>query len=64
MNIRWKIANALNRLPKTCWVNLVEWAQSERRIWDLRGVNQEWLCDKDFESNSSCYCGKRKKETK
>lgn len=61
---RWKVASIVNRLPRTCWANLVQWALADRgqKLVDLSGnqedVRQGWLCRRDAETSGVCYCGK------
>lgn len=57
---RWRIAGALNRLPGTCWANLVSWALGSRRLFDRHNeddVRQNSLC-REASASGRCYCGK------
>lgn len=63
--IRWRIANLLNRLPGQCWTDLVSWALDGPRAARRRGDNLlPWrpitdLCRKDAgENDGRCYCSK------
>ena len=38
--LRWRIAYALDRLPWTCWANLVSWALERQ---SLRAIGQDWV---------------------
>lgn len=58
--VRWSIAYHLNRLPWTCWANLVSWAMRSRPLIDRNGdgdVRQDWMCRTATECGR-CYCGK------
>jgi hypothetical protein len=59
--VRWNIAYALNRLPRTCWANLVSWAMRSRPLIGRHGdgdIRQDWMCRRDAADNGHCYCGK------
>lgn len=59
--VRWRIAYALNRLPCTCWANLVSWALHSRPLIDrFNGgdIRQDAMCRRDTQDNGRCYCGK------
>ena len=59
---RWDLAALINRMPGTCWANLVSWALGSRPMLDLRNgddVRQDWMCASDAARNGRCYCGKR-----
>jgi hypothetical protein len=53
--LRWSVAAAVNRLPGTCWTDLVSFAQRYRRspLQLQRGV-----CRADAARCGTCYCGK------
>lgn len=54
---QYRIADLLNRLPGTCWANLVCWIEFGSPLsqaWDLTA------CKIDCANNGSCYCGKRR----
>jgi hypothetical protein len=58
--LRWWAAWQLNRLPWTCWANLVSWALHSRPLVDRNGdgdVRQDWMCRSDS-ACGRCYCGK------
>lgn len=58
---RWRIAYALNRLPGTCWANLVSWALGSGPLIDRYGdgdVRADSTCRRDAEACGRCYCGK------
>lgn len=65
---RWKVAGVLNRLPRTCWANLVGWALADRgqKLIDLSGnqedVRQDWMC-RSANDTGRCYCSKLKVPT-
>jgi hypothetical protein len=51
--LRWWTARQLDRLPFTCWADLVGWAQG----WhSLRDVRQDRTCT--TAPTGRCYCGK------
>jgi len=54
--LRWRIAEALNRLPGQCWADLAMWAAySQRRLpWSPIGES----CRNDLARNGACYCNK------
>ncbi|HRD59364.1 hypothetical protein [uncultured Nocardioides sp.] len=56
---RWRTAGWLNRLPRTCWANIVSWALGSRPIWDREmgdDIRRSPMC---FEPGQErCYCGK------
>ena len=63
---RWNVAYLLNRLPWTCWADLVSWAlrpkaSSSPRLYDLSGneddVRIKSMCRQASE-DGRCYCGK------
>jgi len=59
--VRWTIAHHLNRLPRTCWANLVGWALHSRPLFDRHGeddIRQDWICRRDAIECGRCYCGK------
>jgi hypothetical protein len=61
VKLRWKFADLLNRLPRTCWANLVSWALGSKPLIDRHGdgdIRQDWICRKDAGANGRCYCGK------
>jgi hypothetical protein len=64
--VRWWAAWQFNRLPKTCWANLVSWALHSRPLLDLSGneddVRQDSICRYDLARNGTCYCGKLRVE--
>lgn len=44
---RWRFASLLNRLPGTCWANIVSWALGYRALVDLRDgddVRRNYIC--------------------
>jgi hypothetical protein len=58
---RWMVASWINRLPRTCWANLVSWALGSRPLLDLRDgddARQDSICRFDLSANGTCYCGK------
>jgi hypothetical protein len=59
-NLRWKIANQMNRLPGQCWIDLVMWAQHGREdgqpVLPTRPIG--WACRSDMARNGGCFCGK------
>ena len=61
---RWTVAWWLNKLPRTCWSNLVSWALGDRKLWDPGNhddVRQNYLCGDGVSRTGSCYCGKLRK---
>lgn len=58
--IRWRIAHLLNRLPWTCWTNLVCWAIDGRRpdTGYVPGFKAGLACRADLDACGVCYCGK------
>jgi hypothetical protein len=57
---RWRIAGWLNRLPRTCWANIVSWALGSRPMFDSSGneddIRRTSAC---FQlGDERCYCGK------
>lgn len=74
MRTRFRIADLLNKLPRTAWCNLCDWALEgdperyrERVTEDgeppnrLRSAFDSDYCRKrsfDFAGNQQCYCGK------
>jgi hypothetical protein len=63
--LRWRIACGLNRLPGSCWADLVSWAldgsKAARRVGDSvlpwRPITD--LCHRDAAENGGhCYCSK------
>lgn len=55
--MRWRIAHLLDRLPWTCWTNLVTWALG----WNpLREIGQTDMCRRDAAESGDgcCYCSK------
>lgn len=65
---KWPIADALNRLQRTCWADLVTWALHERsgdkdedEYQRLRNKvsGGEWCRNESTtHPDRSCYCGK------
>lgn len=60
---RWEVAELLNRLPWTCWSDLVGWVmcvdRKERRDYPLRKAFAWKPCrGADYDRCGSCYCGK------
>lgn len=58
---RWALADALNRLPGTCWANLVSFALHSAPLIDRKGesdIRQDDMCRSDAARNGRCYCGK------
>jgi hypothetical protein len=58
---RWRVAGWVDRLPGTCWSDLVSWAlrYDGYRLWARRGP----YCkpgSPEFEWRGGCYCGKYK----
>jgi hypothetical protein len=61
VKFRWWFADLLNRLPWTCWANLVSWALGSKPLYDRHGdgdIRMDWICRTDFENCGACYCGK------
>ena len=61
VKLRWRIAGVLNRLPRTCWANLVSWALGSTPLYSRHhdnDVRQDWICRKDAAASGRCYCGK------
>lgn len=59
--VRWAVASHLNRIPGTCWANLVSWALHRGPLLDRHGdgdIRQNSTCRKDAADNGSCYCAK------
>ena len=70
--LRWRIAGALNRLPWTCWCDLVDWAgdhypKDERppllftnEVGTGVATNRAWSCRQEASTNRHgiCYCAK------
>lgn len=64
--LRWRIADAVNRLPCTCWAGLVSWAQrtspnTGRSLLECgsRSCREEARSHRD----RACYCGKFRSPT-
>lgn len=58
---RWTLARAVDRLPGTCWVDLVDFAQGNRPS----PVSSNRKCgpaSEDYRRCGSCYCGKLRTE--
>lgn len=55
-SVRYFIAGWLNRLPWSCWANLVMWAQGYRR-WPSDAFARS-VCKRDCAANGQCWCGK------
>ena len=57
---RWWMAAQINRLPRTCWARLVDWALHRRPLLDRYGddVRQDSMCRRDALACGRCYCGK------
>lgn len=57
--VRWRVANLLNRLHRTCWTDLASWANGTptegRTPLDLTAVTE---CRRAAARSGSCYCGK------
>lgn len=59
--VRWTTAHWLNKVPGTCWSNLVSWALHWRPLWSRYGdgdIRQDSLCRRDPDECGTCYCGK------
>jgi hypothetical protein len=59
--VRWTAASWLDKVPGTCWANLVSWALHSRPLLDRHGdgdVRQDWMCRHDVARNGACYCHK------
>ena len=65
---KWPLANALNRLKRTCWSDLVDWAlhkngeyrdedESYRLRYRLSG-GERCRAESADPDTRSCYCGK------
>jgi hypothetical protein len=59
--LRFRIADAVDKLPGQCWADLVSWALGHNRragnsIWPWRPVTS--LCRQISPPNDRCYCGK------
>lgn len=63
MNLRWRIATLIDKLPGQCWADLCSWALHDRRDdpgyrwaspWSPIGPS----CRNDLARVGSCYCGK------
>lgn len=51
---RWQVAHLLNRLPGTCWADLVSWVWGARRLpW----APVTSACRADAAACGRCYCG-------
>jgi hypothetical protein len=57
---RWRIAVAMNKLPRQCWADLVSWALGGRDKTPWRPIGQG--CHKDLAQNGRCYCGKLQRD--
>lgn len=64
---RWPIANLLNRSPRTCWCDLVDWSLGDRNMNLLRctednsaalWTNSTPRCRSEAAERGTCYCGK------
>lgn len=63
---RWRIAEALDQSPRTCWVDLVDWASDDGLGAMLREEGEPGIllrdstesCKADAERTGTCYCGK------
>jgi hypothetical protein len=59
-NVRYRIAEALNRLPGQCWPELVTWAMygpsHKDRALPMSGIN--YACREDAARTGCCWCGK------
>lgn len=53
---RWWIANQINRLPGTCWADLVDWALGSQR-WPWAPVTRDCRADAAASGCGRCYCG-------
>lgn len=56
---RWRIADILNRLPRTCWANIVFWALGSRSMFDRDNsddIRRSPMCFSPGQER--CYCGK------
>jgi hypothetical protein len=58
--VRWTVAHHLDRLPWTCWANLVSWTTHSRPLLSRDGddMRQDWMCARDAADCGRCYCGK------
>lgn len=63
--LRWRYAALLNKLPGTCWADLVSWVLDDRRerrerSWRERlgWTTQRHHCRADLARVGCCYCGK------
>jgi hypothetical protein len=58
--LRWWAAHRLNRLPWTCWVDLVDWALDGRARQLAAAVRPraQQSCRADRDTLGCCYCGK------
>lgn len=59
--LRFQIANLLDKLPSTCWVNLVFWALGYQTLGETFGKNSNWkgqTCRWDNEGTPFAYCNK------
>ncbi len=62
MNLRWRIASLIDKLPGQCWADLCGWAMRDRRdrrdypIGPWSPIGQS--CRNDLARVGSCYCGK------
>lgn len=65
---RWPLAEVLNRLPRTCWADLVSWAMHkstgdkyENAEYSLRnsvGGGSKCQAESAVHRDKTCYCGK------
>jgi len=71
--LRWRIADLLNRLPRVCWADLVDWAlqskpptEQQRLIrtsrdgetYGILRMTGSRVCRRDAARTGTCYCGK------
>jgi hypothetical protein len=59
IRLKWRVAYALNRIPVTCWPNLVGWCQGQRNLSETR---IDSACRSDAARNGACYCEKLRGE--
>lgn len=66
-HLRWRIAYLLNRLPWTCWAELVQWVRRDKSdrlylTWGERMPAQPGglVCRRESltHRDGSCWCGK------
>lgn len=57
--LRWRVALAINLLPRACWPDLVMFAQRDRR-WPWVANRS---CRADAARTGYCYCGKVRNAT-